>query len=308
MSRLNLFFLILFVGALIWVTLFEPAAVARIQNGAMVALRPFMKASARLESGVEHLGSESLSPAELRARLAELERERDRLMLETIQLGEVVQENNQLRRALDYVERAPLQVVAARIIGRKPTTWYNTMVIDKGSSHGIEVDRPVVVPLDGGRAGLVGKISEVVGTHSSVVLLLTDEMCQVSAKLENSQEQGILSGQRGALRALPDLRLRYLSREAEAAAGRRVISSGTGGLFPPGLLLGEVVSFEVGAIDSEATVRPAVNLEELLDVFVVLPVSAEGFAPIEADPASEPSATDPAAPPEETPARPKGSS
>lgn len=275
MSRLNIILLIAFVAALVTITLFSPGTVARIQNGAMTVFSPFMKASSRLESGVETVGTEALSPVQLREMVNELERERDRLKLEVIQLDEIVRENNQLRRALQYVEKAPLSVVAARVISRKPSTWYNTMVIDKGSAHGIEIDNPVIVPV-GEDAGLVGKVSEVIGENSAVILLLTDEMCQVSAKLQNSQEQGILNGQRGALRTMPNLRLRYLSREAEVAPGRKVVSSGVGGLFPPDLVLGEVLSVEIGAIDAEVTVKPGVNFEELIDIFVVLPVLSTG--------------------------------
>ncbi len=271
MSRLNIILLIVFVAALITITLSSPQTVARIQNGAMTVFSPFMRASNQLESGVETVGTESLSPAQLREMVDELERERNRLKLEVIQLDEIVRENNQLRRALQYVNKAPLSLVAARVISRKPSTWYNTMIINKGKAHGIEVDNPVIVPV-GDDAGLVGKVSEVVGDNSAIILLLTDEMCQVSAKLQNSQEQGILNGQRGALRTMPNLRLRYLSREAEVTPGRKVVSSGVGGLFPPDLVLGEVFSVEIGALDAEVTVNPSVNFEELIDIFVVLPV------------------------------------
>jgi len=271
MSRLNIILLIVFVAALITITLSSPQTVARIQNGAMTVFSPFMRASNQLESGVETVGTESLSPVQLREMVDELERERNRLKLEVIQLDEIVRENNQLRRALQYVKKAPISLVAARVISRKPSTWYNTMIINKGKAHGIEVDNPVIVPV-GEDAGLVGKVSEVVGDNSAIILLLTDEMCQVSAKLQNSQEQGILNGQRGALRTMPNLRLRYLSREAEVAPGRKVVSSGVGGLFPPDLVLGEVFSVEIGALDAEVTVNPSVNFEELIDIFVVLPV------------------------------------
>ncbi|HRQ87761.1 MAG TPA: rod shape-determining protein MreC [Bacteroidia bacterium] len=270
MSRLNLIFLIAFVGVLIWITLFQPDVVSVIQRGAMVAARPFMKASDRLETSVEDLGGESVSASELRERLTAAERERDRLKLEVIQLDDLVEENNQLRRALQYREKSPFSLVAVRVISRKTSQWYSTVVIDKGSNAGIAVDNPVVVPI-GEEAGLVGKVSEVIGPDSAVVLLLTDEMCQVSAKLQNTQDEGILSGQRGALRSLPDLRLRYLPKEVEAAPGAKVFSSGTGELFPPNLLLGEVASLSYGVIDSEAVVKPAVSFEELGDVFVILP-------------------------------------
>lgn len=274
MSRLNIIFLIIFVGLLIWITLFNPEAVGTIQRGALTALKPFMKASTELDATVESLGTESLSPAQLRDKLEETEQERNRLKLEVIQLDELLEENNQLRRALQYIEKSPMALVASRVINRKPSNWYNTMVIDKGSEHGIVVDSPVIVPV-GEDAGLVGKVSEVLGTDTAVVLLLTDEMCQVSAKLKGTQEQGIASGQRGALRTMPNLKLRYLSKEAGAYPGQKVYSSGAGELFPPNLLIGEVVSAEIGAIDTEAVLKPGVDFEELVDVFVVLPSGAE---------------------------------
>lgn len=278
MSRLNIVFLAVFVGLLVWITLFKPSVVRQIQNGALVAFRPFIEASSVVERGVDEAGREPLSASQLRVLLDELERERDRLKLEVIQLDEVMRENNALRRALQYQEKAPLSVIAARVMNRKPLTWYNTLVIDKGRLDGVETDCPIIVPI-GEEAALVGKVTEVVGEHSSIVLLLTDEMCQVSARFQNSQDQGILSGQRGALRKVPNLRLRYLPKEAEAAAGRRVVSSGTGGLFPPDLLLGEVTTMETGAIDSTAIVKPAVDFDDLLDVFVVLPTDPEAIEP-----------------------------
>ncbi len=273
MSRLNILFPLLFVGILIWITLFEPSTVGRIQSGAMVVVRPFMKSSNDLDGTVGNLGGEASGPARLREKLAAVEQERDRLKLEMIQLEKLLAENNKLRRALQYREKSPLSLVATRVISRKPSHWYNTLVIDKGSDAGITVDSPVIIPM-GDEAGLVGKISEVIGPDSAVVLLLTDEMCQVSARLQNSQEQGILNGQRGALRTLPDLKLRYLSKEAVAIPGQKVISSGTGELFPANLILGEVVSLSIGIIDAEAVVKPLVNFEDLEDVFVILPADS----------------------------------
>ena len=107
-----------------------------------------------------------------------------------------------------------------------------------------------------------------------MVLLLTDEMCQVSAKLDNTQEQGIVMGQRGTLKTQPNLRFRFLSKEADAKPGHRVVSSGAGELFPPDMLLGEVVNFKVGVIDGEATLKPIINFDNIKDVFVIVPDKA----------------------------------
>jgi len=130
-------------------------------------------------------------------------------------------------------------------------------------------DSPVIVSLDE-KAALVGKVSEVLGDHTAVVLLLTDEMCQVSAKLENTKEEGIITGQRGTLRTKPNLKLRYLSKEVDAKPGHRVVSSGAGELFPPNLILGEVVRLKVGVIDAEAVVKPSIDFDSIKDIFVVI--------------------------------------
>lgn len=300
MSRLNAIFLIAFVGLLTWVTLFQPDEVARLQRGAMEAMRRVMGASRQIESAAGELAFEGPTNEQLREQLEVAERERDRLRLEVVQLDELLAENNELRRALQYLEKSPLSLVPSRIINRKPAQWYSTVVIDKGSDDGIAVDGPVIVPL-GEEAALVGKVSDVLGPRSAVVLLLTDEKCQVSAKLADSPEQGILSGRRGALRTSPALRLRYLSKEASAAPGSRIYSSGAGGLFPANLVLGEVVSLAVGVIDSEAAARPVVDFDNLRDVFVVLPTEMPEDEDAEEESAPPPSTEDPTASPRPAP-------
>jgi rod shape-determining protein MreC len=277
MSRINIIVLIGFVGLLVWVFLFGQETVSQIQRGAQSAFSPVISGANKVEEVVTGLGKETLSVVELSSRLEEAELERDRLLLEVLRLDEIAEENNALRRALNYVENSPLKLVPARVISRKPSNWYNTLVIDKGHAAKITPDCPVIVPI-GDHAGLVGKISEVVGEDSSVVILLSDEVCQVSARIEGTAEQGILSGQRGALRVMPDLKLGYLSKDAVAPTGRLVITSGAGGLFPGNLLLGRVKTFAPGAISGEATVEPAVNFDVLTNVFVIL---TEPSAPAE---------------------------
>lgn len=282
MSRLNLLFVFAFIGLVVWVTLFSPQLIGNIQEGALVIFRPFMEASDRLEEAVEDLGEEPATLSEWRERLLGVERERDQLRLEVTQLDEILNENNQLRRALQYTERSPISLVAARVVHHKPTVWHHTVLIDKGRGDGIEVDYPAVVPV-GDETALVGKVSEVIGEHNAVVILLIDEVCQVSARLDGTQEQGIVSGERGAMRLLPSLRLRYLTKESGAYPGMRVYSSGAGELFPPNLLIGEVIQFDVGVIDAEALVIPSVDFSRLKDIFVLLPLEGaeESGDPVE---------------------------
>ncbi|MCK5924186.1 MAG: rod shape-determining protein MreC, partial [Methylococcales bacterium] len=196
MSRLNVVFLLVFVGVLVWVTMFQPTVVEQIQRGAMTFFAPVTENSEKLAMAAETVEEDALTPSEMKAKLASLERERDSLRLEVLQLDEIIFENNELRKALQYKERVPLSLVPGRVMSRKPSNWYNTIVIDKGKKDGVVADSPVIVAVDE-KAALVGKVSDVIGDKTAVVLLLTDEMCQVSAKLENTKDEGIIMGQRG---------------------------------------------------------------------------------------------------------------
>ncbi len=99
-------------------------------------------------------------------------------------------ENVQLRAALDFKERTPFSVIAAKVIRRKPSNWWETAHIDRGEHHGISPMLAVIAA-----EGLVGKVDRP-DYETSTVILLTDEACQVSAKAVGTHEFGILSGQR----------------------------------------------------------------------------------------------------------------
>jgi rod shape-determining protein MreC len=114
----------------------------------------------------------------------------------------------------------------------------------------------------------VGKI-DLSAKDFSTVILLTDEKCQVAAKVEGSPEVGIVSGQRADYEKTPKLRMRFLSKNANLKKGQRVFSNGRGGIIPANILLGTIESVEPGALDSEALVVPAVNFNELVTVFVI---------------------------------------
>lgn len=153
-------------------------------------------------------------------------------------------------------------MVAARVVKRVSSTWWNTLIIDKGMLDGLATDTPVI-----SASGLIGKTGKM-APHMAEVILLTDEMCRVSAKIDGTLEQGIISGERAGLDLRPDLHLRFL-REAAINPGSLVHSTGEGGVFPSGLLIGRVKRFEIKDITGEAIVEPAVDLSQLRHVFVL---------------------------------------
>ena len=107
--------------------------------------------------------------------------------------------------------------------------------------------------------GLVGKTTTVSETIS-VVLLISDENCRVAASVEGSREQGIVSGERVTGGLTPVLDLNFLSKQADLKPGQKVYTSGVGGVFPSGLLIGAVKSFRVRELDGQAQLTPAVDL------------------------------------------------
>jgi rod shape-determining protein MreC len=203
--------------------------------------------------------------------LDELERENAQLKLENRQLQATNNllknseaEVNRLNRALGYKERSSFRLVPARIISRDSATWWNSCTIDRGAADSIAADMAVVT-----ETGLVGKVTSV-ANDVAMVLLLSDESLRVSVTIEGTQEQGIVSGTRASTNYAPDLRIRFLSKTANLKPGLNVFTAGAGGVFPSGVLIGRVKDFTVKELEGVATVKPAVDLAEVQDVFVII--------------------------------------
>jgi rod shape-determining protein MreC len=202
--------------------------------------------------------------------LEQLERENAALQVENRalkatnqSLRDVEHEVNRLRHALNYRERSVFKLIAAEVVTRDSSTWWRTVTINRGKQEGIETDMPVVTD-----EGLIGKTTTV-SDSISVVLLVSDENCKVASSVEGSREQGIVSGERVTAGLNPLLNLNFLSKQADLKPGQKVYTSGVGGVFPSGLLIGVVKSFRVRELDGQAQLTPTVDLSHLEDVFVV---------------------------------------
>jgi len=216
-----------------------------------------------LGSAVDHyvfLVGESEEADALRQEVAGLKRD-------LLAVQEVALENQRLKNLLEFKESTDLKLVPARVVGRSATAWYQSFVLDKGSSAGVRVDCPVVTP-----AGVVGRVFEA-GPSASRVLLLTDANSAVDALVQSTRAQVLVEG-----RLDPICRVLYLARGDEAAPGDRVVTSGLGGVFPKGLLLGEISRIQVrpGEVFHTAELIPSADFSRLEEVFVVLRESADG--------------------------------
>ena len=202
--------------------------------------------------------------------LEELERTNQNLQTENQQLRATNQalrdtehEVNRLRHALQYKERSVFKLIPAEIIARDASTWWHTATINRGKEDKIDNDMPVITD-----EGLVGKTTTV-SQNISIVLLVSDENCKIAASVEGTREQGIVQGERVTTSVQPMLNLNFLSKQANLQPGQKVYTSGVGGVFPSGLLLGTVKTFRVRELDGQAQLTPAVDLSRLEDVFVV---------------------------------------
>lgn len=263
MKPLNLLTLLLFLAGIAWALTRSEEGVRQIQRAYYASIGPFLKSGSELETQARNFTKEVQHSKELSANLALAEARLVKLRTEVSHLRRLEKENIQLRAALRFQQRSPFSVIAAKIIRRKPATWWQTVTIDRGQEHNVGVQLPVLAA-----EGLVGKVDRP-DDETSTVILLTDEKCQVSARISGTQEVGILSGQRAQTGSNPILRLRYLSKEAKITPGAKVITTGRGGLFPADIVLGTVTSFETDAFDAEAQVKPAVDFEALETVFVL---------------------------------------
>jgi rod shape-determining protein MreC len=157
-------------------------------------------------------------------------------------------ENARLRRLLSAGVEPPNTFITARVVGDAGGPFVRTMLLSAGERDGIEKGQAVVA--DG---SFVGRITEV-GQRSARILLLTDLNSRVPVALESSRHRAVLAGDNSRLP-----RLEYLPAGAEVAVGDRIVTSGDGGLFPPGIAVGQVVSVS----DSGVRVQPLVELDQL---------------------------------------------
>ena len=208
----------------------------------------------------------ALTRRELLQQVAILRRENDRLKVLALQTGASARENDQLRSALGWQRQAPWKLKLARVVLHDPANWWRSIEIDLGARDGVVENLPVLTS-----DGLVGRVSSV-GTTRSQVLLLGDPNCKAAALVENpAHDTGVISAAGPLDNSLVELN--YLSSSAVLKSGQGVITSGLGGIFPPGIPIGQIVdsrSVEYG-LYTEARVKLNANLNALEQVWVLMP-------------------------------------
>jgi rod shape-determining protein MreC len=261
-------------GAVIFLALGVLNLPSQTANHAKLALGSLFLPLFGLAGSVHSLAEEtgnSLAPR--RALVAELERlrrENSQFRARQGQVLEVFHENDRLRRALHLQPQIPFKLQFARVVLRDPANWWRTVQIDVGQRDGIVTELPVLT-MDG---LLVGRITQA-GLRTSRVALVGDSGCRVSAVVQegNARDYGVIASGNATVLDGSLVDLTYVNRPTASKPGQGVLTSGLGGVFPPGILIGHIVDTNsVGfGLYMEARVKLGANLDSLEEVWVILP-------------------------------------
>lgn len=187
---------------------------------------------------------------------------------------QLASENERLRTLLGFKESSTIKVLPARIIGRDPSVWFQSSILNRGSMDGVKLNMPVVT--DG---GLIGRITAV-GPLTSQVDLITHDKSGVGGivgEIGGSNALGVVggTGKRDVLE------MRYVPGTISVEAGQIVYTSGQDGIYPQGLKVGEIIEVRSGSATTPHVilVRPAARLDSMREVGILLyePAAKEEF-------------------------------
>lgn len=259
MSDKNIKF-IFFIIALLILGFFFSSELVPIKNFFYQLTNPLSRVITDSSGKVKKFFADIRSIGDLTKENVQLEQENQQLKSKLAQLKEVEHENEILKTELGFSqEQKEYQLIPSEIIARSPTSFLQTLKIDKGSNDGVEKDKAV---LSGGF--LIGSIQEV-GADYSEVFLITNAHSLIAAVLQESRGTGLLRG------GLKGLTIEDVPLDTEIKAEELVVTSGLGGDLPAGLPIGtidKIISSE-SEIFQRASVKSPVEFAKLEIVFVI---------------------------------------
>ncbi len=195
----------------------------------------------------------------------ELKQKVEQMEIELRDLRETADENERLKGLLGLKEDNKYGIVAARVIARDPSLWFDTVTINRGRSSGVELNMPVVT-----RGGIVGRVVAT-SPWTAQVMLITDEKAAAGAVVGQLGESNAL----GSVKGLGEgglVEMRYVSGLEEVKTGDYVVTTGQDGIYPPGLNVGEVIDVKHGSATQPHVIhiKPSARLDELAEVAVLL--------------------------------------
>ena len=190
-----------------------------------------------------------------------LKRRLNILLEENNRYREIELVNSRMRALLDFKRTVNRKVLSAEVIGKDPSPWFRSVIIDKGRADGVEIGFPVVVP-----QGIVGQVTEA-SFHYAKVLLIIDQNNAADGLVQRTRARGVIKGE------FPDRCIfKYVLRKHDIEVGDTIVTSGLDGVFPKGLRIGrvsDVVKRNAG-IFQEVSVVPFADFEKIEEVLVIV--------------------------------------
>lgn len=203
----------------------------------------------------------------------QLKSENEYLKLEVNRLELLDKENKELSSLLETSQKyKQYPTSTARIIGKDPNNWYNTLILDKGTNDGISVDMIVVA-----NGGLVGKIVEVT-SNSSKVITIIDDTSSISVTSVRTNDLGFVQGDVTLMNSNLT-KLEYLDINSSVLEDDEIVTSSISSLYPAGLTVGyveEIYSSNEG-LTKHAIVQPVVNFKELTSVLIITEIFTDNL-------------------------------
>jgi rod shape-determining protein MreC len=230
--------LIVAAFALMLVGKMDAVIVDQMRGEVINVAAPILGALSRPIQTMSNLMDGANAAIDMRAENERLREENARLLQWQMAARKLQAENVALSKLLQVVPEAQASYISARVIASARGTYGNSIVLNAGSIHGARKGQAVL-----GDSGFIGRIAEV-SSHASRVLLLTDVSSRVPVMLETARARALLVGGN-----VNRPRLVFVTPGTRVTPSERIVTSGDGGAFPPGLPVGVVASVTDSAIE-----------------------------------------------------------
>ncbi len=254
-------FVISLVVVLLLIFLHVRGILKPIENAASVATKPFQYSFNLVGDRIGNFFSTISSVGDLQKKNDDLEEQVGQLNSEIAKLKEFEVENKVLREQLGFVQKSDYKLIPAEVIGREPENFFQYLIVAKGEKEGIKKGMFIL-----SSGYLVGKITEVY-SHSSKLMLITNPESNVGALIQDSRATGIVKGELGG-----GLVIDMIPQNEVIRVGDTVCTSGLGGDYPKGLLLGSIESIKSkpDELFQKADLNSQIDFKKLEIVFIVI--------------------------------------
>jgi rod shape-determining protein MreC len=232
-----------------------------LESGVRSLLIPVSKKGNEMRVGLENAVNGSSTPYECSAQLQKTAVDKAKMTL-------LAEENNELRKQLNFLHRTNYSMVAATVVGRNTDSIEKMVVIDAGEAAGIRIGQPAIV----GDGILIGKVAKV-EKDIAIVRLLYDNQSKIAATILNKAGSlGVVEGGYGL-----SVRMNFIPRDEVILVGDQIVTSGLEEGVPRGLLIGEVAVAENEAYQpfQQAVLTTAADLSKITNVSIVISAASK---------------------------------